>query len=153
MAGGKNENQKLAVMGCLEMKRGEFFWWDDTERDKYRTMQSLIKFNAGKFKSDRQAAFIKHKWAELRSSFDLKEYFGVDIKDGSALVVFAEGIIQHSIYGGRSRIPYTVLYVLDNEGIVSSWRLHYNGNLAERAAPNPSRTELLWQRDSVMQTA
>lgn len=123
----------------------QFDWIGDSE-NKFKSLQSLIKYNGGYFKSEKQSKFINDCWGYKRTKEDLKKFFGIAIDDDTANIVEVDAEIVHSYKKGRSRIPYLLIYIIDDEGIVTCYRIHYFGNLKDGARPNPAKTELKWKR-------
>lgn len=122
----------------------QFVWFQGYE-EKFNSLQRLIKYNNGYFRSEKQAKFINECWGFKRTKEDLKKYFGIEV-DTDVNTVDVEAEIVHSYMKGRAVIPYTLIYIIDDEGIVACYRIHYFGNLKNGARPNPEKTELKWKR-------
>lgn len=121
------------------------FIWHPFEEQKFKTMQSIVK-SGGRFKSEKQAKLISRFWAYERTKEELDELFGIKT-DGPAKVVFVSARIRFSELGGRGLRPFELAFVIDDVGVVSVWRLRFKCYDVDRAsAPDPTRTEKLWQR-------
>ena len=125
--------------------------WD---ADASRALATLVKYNNGLFKSEKQAAFILKtfprdaggKWSqELADS--ARRYFGVELPEGTVMTRI-EAYMRWAEYGTRSIRPITWIYVMDSVGIVAQYKLGYVGDMRQGTSPDPSKTKLLFSRDT-----
>lgn len=80
-----------------------------------------------------------------------KNYFGVDITADQKMVT-CDGMNRWADYGSRSLIPQMFIFVVDEHGIVSKWKVPFNGNLRIGASPDPERATKMWERSVTVTT-
>lgn len=125
--------------------------WD---ADASRTLATLVKYNNGLFKSEKQAAFILKtfprdhgsKWSP-ESAASARNYFGIEMPEGTVMTK-VEAYMRWAEYGTRSVRPITWIYVMDSLGIVAQYKLGYVGDMRSGTSPDPSKTKVLFSRDT-----
>lgn len=121
----------------------------NSEQDKknYITLKGLINKNDGFFKSPQHSKFVLRTAYELDESWveALKEHFGITAEAGQYRLD-VDATLVWSEHRGRSQIPFTQVFILDDYGILAQYKLHYRGNMKEGCAPNPEKTEVMWTR-------
>lgn len=125
--------------------RKTFAWCSEVDEERNNSCSGIIK-NGGKFKSLKHKKFFD-KIAMVRSKEEIDEYFGIKVEAEEAKTVDVDAMTSWADYGSRSLVPYKVIYIIDEIGIVAKYRIRYRGNMRDGAAPDPSRTELKWERD------
>ena len=121
-----------------------FEFTTDFDKQMFITMSGLIKSNDGLFKSVKQAGFLLKK-CEERTPEEVKKYFGVEMTQGQKFLQ-CDGMNRWADYGSRGNIPQNFAFVMDEHGVVSKWKIPFNGNLRDGAAPAPERTTKVWER-------
>lgn len=128
-----------------------FHYSSSEDEDIGRNLGSLIKYNNGYFKSEKQAAFFKNaKWTRIERRTDkdsLKNYFNVEIEDGQYAIDIG-GMMSWADYGSKGNRPVTWFFVLDDFGIVRKYKLKYVGDMRTGTAPDPDKTKLEFERNS-----
>ena len=125
--------------------------WD---ADASRTLGSLVKYNAGLFKSEKQASFIlktfprdySTKWTQETADFARKN-FGIELPEGTVMCMIS-AYVRWVDYGAKSIRPVSWIFVLDSRGVVAQYKLGYVGDMRSGTAPDPSRTQCLFTRAS-----
>jgi hypothetical protein len=125
--------------------------WDENAS---RTLATLVKYNNGLFKSEKQAAFILKtfprdaggKWSQELADSALR-YYGVELPEGTVMTRI-EALMRWTDYGVRSVRPVSWIYVMDSIGIVAQYKLGYVGDMRQGTSPDPSKTKLLFSRDT-----
>lgn len=119
------------------------------EEDLFRSMSSLVKFNNGLFKSEKQAAFLLKRVFKFIDSdvvvAEKRNWFGIDVLEGQFTLTI-NATMRWTDYGSRSIIPMMYVFVADEHGLVAQYKVPFNGNLRMGASPAPERTKLLWTR-------
>lgn len=128
----------------------ENFNWDNRDaEDLAKTFNSLIKYNDGFFKSEKQSGFLMNyskPTVEGRRDYDsLKKYFGVDVKEGQVAFVIG-GTAHWADYGTKSIRPVNWVFVIDDFGVVGKYKLKYQGDTRSGTAPDPQKTTAEWTR-------
>lgn len=126
-----------------------FFNWDSEEAaDLTRTFSSMIKYNDGCFKSSKQANFLltgRH-FIERRTDYDnIQNVYGVEVVEGQVAVILS-GYTRWADYGSKSIRPCSWVYILDEIGIVSKFKLKYVGDMRSGTTVDPKATTKEWQR-------
>lgn len=137
-----------------------FHWASAMEEDKAKTMFSLIKYNGGRWKSEKQREFVRRVFVAGYIDYDNPDEKGrcplipyedikgvgkIDVSNGQ-FAVYVEGFAQWSDMGGRGNQPVSFVFVCDQEGIVTQYRLRYKGNIRDGMRPDPKQTEVRWKR-------
>ena len=134
----------------------EFDWNTEWDNDTARQLNSMIKYNNGLFKSEKQANFLfkseRNPWDLRDDTENLKKFFNIDVRMGEK-AVSVDGTAVFSNYGARGVRPVTWYFVVDEYGIVRKYKLKYKGNMRDGTAPDPSKTELLWSRPEGLDTS
>lgn len=118
------------------------------DAEQYKSFSSLVKFNNGLFRSEKQAKFLLAKVFNKQNEEcvpEKKNFFGIDIL-ATDYVFRVEATVRWASYGSRSVIPVTWIFVADESGIKAQYKLKYNGNLRDGCSPAPEKTETLWVR-------
>jgi uncharacterized membrane protein len=116
----------------------------ESDAQMFKTFSGLIKTADGLFKSEKQAKFIL-QCCETREVDSMMKYFGVTIAEGN-FVYIVNCMNSWASYGSRGDIPQSFVFVFDEYGIVSKWKVPFNGNLRIGASPDPARTSKVWER-------
>lgn len=124
---------------------GFHFYADGGEQ--FKSLSGLIKFNNGLFKSDKQAWVICNRvFTKIRvDDGSYQQHYNINVDIGDYIYI-VEGIMSWTDYGSRSKIPVSWFFIADEFGIKKQFKLKFKGNLRDGAYPDPSRTELLWER-------
>lgn len=128
-----------------------FEFTTDFDKQMFISLSGLIKSNDGMFKSPKQSSFIR-KQATEHTAEDAQKYFGITSSKGEAIIL-CNGMNRWADYGSRGNIPQMFAFVVDDHGIVSKWKIPFNGNLRIGAAPAPERTTKVWERTVTPVTA
>lgn len=121
-----------------------FEWDGEIDADKARTLFSLVKYNGGAWKSEKQAAYLRRAWCEKFDAY-LSTCWGIPVPEAGQFYVKVEGTDQYG-YGSRGMRPIVFWFLCDARGVVAQFRIHYSGNMRDGCSPNPARTETRWQR-------
>lgn len=131
----------------VELKE-DFYWENDWDSEQFRNFSSLVKYNEGIFKSNKQAKFLLNKLKNrLRSDADsLKNFFGIDANSNEKAILIT-GYAQWSRYGAKGTRPVTWAFVLDDYGVTKKYKIKYRGDMRKGTSPDPSKTQLEWSRN------
>ena len=134
-----------------------FDFSSDRDRQDFMSLKGMINRREGVFYSPKQAKFVfgntdsgHDELAYGPESYEefsarSKKFFGVDVYPGER-VVYVTAQVRWSEYGGRSCMPVSWGFVIDQNGVTRLYKVAYKGNLRDGAAPNPSKTKLEWTR-------
>ncbi len=124
-------------------------WGNGPDKDIFMSLKGLVNNNNGVWKSTKQRWFMMNRKigeGDLERAPELnKRFFGIETKEGQTLVT-PEAMAQWAKYGSRSMIPVRYGFVVDEYGVVTSWRIGNKGNMSSGASPDPSKTKLEWTR-------
>lgn len=126
----------------------EFYEGDD---QTFKTLQGLVKFNNGQFKSVKQAEFLTKTLRRLRDG-DTPEFvqskFGLPMADNQ-YIVFVQATVRWVDYGSDSYRPVGWVFVMDNQGVVAQYKLSWQGTMRQGTSVDPSKTKELWVRAEI----
>lgn len=110
-----------------------------------KTLNTLVKFNNGVFKSLKQSYFITKTISDYYSGFDVK-HAGIS-PESVGQVAYVEIPLRFAEYGRRSVRRLAYVYEYDQYGITRKWRLRFNHSSdGSSSCINPKGTELEWSR-------
>lgn len=135
----------------VEATLSESIEWRPEELERYKSLQALVKYNDGVFKSQKQAGFILNTWAQRMPS-DLEQFFGIPVDHGKKYAQ-VDGMYRWAAYGSRSLIPFWYIFELDDYGITRKWKVGAKGNLRDGASPDPEKVKLEFTRPSGVDTS
>lgn len=97
---------------------------EEIGKDRFKTLESLIKYNNGKFKSEKQAKFICNKWQiDPDIMAEPKSWVNLHVPETKGFVfVEIDGYYEFSHGNGKGHVPATILYKLDQNGIVTKYK-------------------------------
>lgn len=108
--------------------------YNEEIQNQYKSLQSLVKYNDGNFKSDKQAKFLK-TWASAKDNdvFDTWGFIKKEdyLKDGEYIISidgwfeYGEGTKRGR---GRANVPFTFLYIMDKHGVNRVYQLKYKAH-------------------------
>ena len=122
------------------------FNFDDANtQEKFMTLCGLIK-NNGFFKSEKQAKFLTRQY-DIRPDTVYEQLCGstLTVQVGQRVII-CDAFCRWADYGSRSVIPLSFLFLVDSTGVLARYKLPYNGNLRDGAAPDWSRLQIQWSR-------
>lgn len=112
-----------------------------------KTLQTLVKYNNGFWKSEKQRNFLKKMadgFGDLHDPESLNAHFGITT-DKSAMCYETE--IRHAEYGRKSYRRIGWMFVFDDNGIVGKYRIRYSYDDSTGSSwPNTEKTEQEWGR-------
>jgi hypothetical protein len=135
---------------------GAFQWSSHLDEDAAKTVNSLVKYNNGVWKSAKQRAFLTSSRGLFNDSpnnlFFRKDYpflksnFNVDA-EAPQYVIQVEGIMRWADYGAKSVRRVGWMYVMDQFGVVKKYKLGYDYSSDGRSSGiDKSKTKLDWER-------
>ena len=98
---------------------------EELDKDKFITLQSLMKKNNGQWKSEKQAKFLLNRWT---TKMELSEcWIGWNVPDyqGKKYII-VDGYTSFSHGKGRGQVPIGYLYEVDEKGVVKRYRVRYS---------------------------
>lgn len=118
-----------------------FNFSSDSDSNTYRSLNNLIKFNGGLFKSAAQGRFLT-KYLEPMTN--TKENFGIPLEDNQKWCGVS-AYTRWADYGSRSYRRVEWVFILDDFGIVAKYKLgfEYSDNAS---CVDPQKTVLEWVR-------
>lgn len=127
------------------------FEFSDGDDQTFKTLQGLVKFNNGQFKSVKQAEFLT-KTLRRRRDGDTPEFvqsnFGLPMADGQ-YIVFVQATVRWVDYGSDSYRPVGWVFVMDAQGVVAQYKLAWQGTMRQGTSVDPSKTKELWVRTEI----
>lgn len=129
----------------------------------FKTLQSLIKYNGGNFKSAKQAKFLEKQRAEHCDN-DILKFWKFEKKHLLKKGEYAITIDGDYLYGsgeahgrGRGRVPFCFVYIMDKHGVKRLHHLKFQAHKfyderyeVERVDGwSPVGNELKWERTEV----
>jgi len=127
------------------------FEFSDGDDQTFKTLQGLVKFNNGQFKSVKQAEFLT-KTLRRRRDGDTPEFvqsnFGVPMAGGQ-YIVFVQATVRWVDYGSDSYRPVGWVFVMDEQGVVAQYKLSWQGTMRQGTSVDPSKTKELWVRAEI----
>lgn len=127
------------------------FEFSDGDDQTFKTLQGLVKFNNGQFKSVKQAEFLT-KTLRRRRDGDTPEFvqsnFGLPMADGQ-YIVFVQATVRWVDYGSDSYRPVGWVFVMDAQGVVAQYKLSWQGTMRQGTSVDPSKTKELWVRAEI----
>lgn len=108
------------------------------DADKYSSLNRLIKFNNGFFKSAKQSKLFNERMTTECSWFS---NLGIDIADKKIIHVCA--YVRWVDYGIKSFRDVDWIFLIDEFGIVSQYKIGFSAG-----APDPKKIQLLFSRDT-----
>jgi hypothetical protein len=131
--------------------------WNFNDDERSKTLNSLIKYNNGLWKSAKQRDFLTSpkgimggefpNGSQRRDFANLKSFFNVDIDDKKTqYVIDVGGWVSWADYGSKSVKPFTYLFVLDNLGVVKKYKLKYYMPAKGSHQVDTKKTKLEWER-------
>lgn len=127
------------------------FEFSDGDDQTFKTLQGLVKFNNGQFKSVKQAEFLT-KTLRRRRDGDTPEFvqsnFGLPMADGQ-YIVFVRATVRWVDYGSDSYRPVGWVFVMDAQGVVAQYKLAWQGTMRQGTSVDPSKTKELWVRSEI----
>lgn len=127
------------------------FEFSDGDDQTFKTLQGLVKFNNGQFKSVKQAEFLT-KTLRRRRDGDTPEFvqsnFGVPMADGQ-YIVFVQATVRWVDYGSDSYRPVGWVFVMDAQGVVAQYKLSWQGTMRQGTSVDPSKTKEFWVRTEI----
>jgi hypothetical protein len=130
----------------MEFYRNSF--GEEMGKEQFMSLQSLIKYNGGLFKSEKQGKFILWKWTwdDVKDSW-VDTFVGV--RDGFKYV-HVDGFLSFGHGGGRGHRPIGYLYELDALGVVRKFRTRHTGDINNGGSSLKS-VDLEWERETPAQ--
>lgn len=127
------------------------FEFSEGDDQTFKTLQGLVKFNNGQFKSVKQAEFLT-KTLRRRRDGDTPEFvqsnFGLPMADGQ-YIVFVQATVRWVDYGSDSYRPVGWVFVMDAQGVVAQYKLSWQGTMRQGTSVDPSKTKELWVRAEI----
>jgi hypothetical protein len=114
----------------------------------HATLGALVKNSNGQWKSWNQSQWYMRNAQTISDPTGFLATWGVDVEIGQR-VVFTDAWIRWADYGHNSVRPIKWLWVLDEQGIVSQWKMAYEGTMREGTSINPQKTKNLWTRKEI----
>jgi hypothetical protein len=136
-----------------------FQWQSQADDDAYRTLNSLVKYNQGLFKSVAQSKFVRsgkliHLWLNGQPDVDqfdrevlASKNYGVSLSNGQIMIV-VNAYMRWVGYGAKSFRPCAWAFVIDASGIVAKYKFKFVGDMRKGTAIDPSKTVKEFERDS-----
>lgn len=118
---------------------------DEFDKDKFITLQSLMKSNKGQWKSEKQANFLMKKWCMDRADIDNGNWVATFVPDNAGKSYITVGGFITQSHGARGHVPVTYLYEVDSIGVVKRYRLRYER--FSRGGYSPKSIEVDWNRE------
>ena len=142
--------------------------WGRGDDERAKTLNSLIKYNNGVWKSAKQRDFLTSDKGILGGDFEdsrgyghqrrdypfLKSHFGVDIKKPQYAIIVS-GSMNFADYGSKGLRHFGNVFVMDDAGVVAKYKLAYTygkGNLKGAASLDTKRIKLEWERSGKVDT-
>lgn len=128
--------------------RNEFEFDNEIHSDLHRTLNSLVKYNNGFFKSAKQSEFIRTNKRWEPCSWLMLDWglFGIEVPE-EAKVFNTSGMTFWASYGSKSMRPVTWVWVLDEYGVIGQYKLGYQGDMRRGTSPDHMKTKVLFVRD------
>ena len=129
-----------------------FDYVNEAHLNAYKSLQGMINKNNGVWYSGKQRDFLLSNKSPLPfyhlkdvDPVFVKNNFGIDFDtETTQKLVMVEA---RSHFGGaRGHRPVTWMFVLDQFGVVTKYRLRYSGNMRGGTAPNPNKTSVEFSR-------
>lgn len=122
--------------------------FEDDNENFVKSINNLVKFNNGVFKSFKQKIFLmKIFQSEMYKKSNILN-MGINDTDVNFNKVFCgEYLISWANYGSKSQRWMGWVYEYDDYGIKMSWRLHYTYSKDGIVRVNTKKTELVWTRN------
>ena len=146
----------------LELNEGApSIHWDFGAEDVAKTLNSLIKYNNGVWKSAKQRAFLTGPKGPMGGDFEksghqrrdytnMKNWFGVEADEKKdQYVIQCSGYYRFAEYGSKSVRRFEFMYVMDEAGVVKKYKLgfHYGKGTAKGSSGvDLSKTKVEWER-------
>lgn len=116
--------------------------------DILKTLQTLVKFNNGFWKSEKQRDYLikcANMYGDLHQNPEENlGFFGVD---SQLEAIYCETEMRFADYGRRSYRRIGWMFTFDQHGIVEKYRIRFNyDDKSGASSPNPEKTEQEWTR-------
>ena len=124
-----------------------FNWNSQFDEEKGKSLASLVKYNNGCFKSDKQANFISRWACNFRVNENIKNTFaniGMELLEDGQYIIEVDASIRHA--HGRGVVPITYGYVMDKHGVLKKYRIRYSRT--SDTGYSPKSVEYVWVRDN-----
>lgn len=112
-----------------------------------KTLQTLVKYNNGFWKSEKQRNYLKKVasgYCDIHDSESLKTHFGITTSNSA---MYYETEVRHADYGRKSYRRIGWMFVFDDNGITDKFRIRFSYDDANGCSwPNPEKTEQEWMR-------
>jgi len=115
---------------------------NQTDEGIFVSMKGIMK-NNGFFKSRKQKDFVLKAWGGLGSYEKVNGW--LDLKPGQKTVTL-DYLMVWASYGSRSQVPGMFVFVLDENGVCSQYKVGGNGNLRDGWSPAKEKLRLVWER-------
>lgn len=131
-----------------------FYFSSDHDKNQFTSLKGLVNKHNGVFASAKQAAFLFDRVFNGNKNYGdseegeiarFKKFFGVDLNFDEHPVMVNASVVW-SEYRGRSAMPVSWCFILDQYGVKRMYKVRYKGNLRDGASPNPNKTELVFTR-------
>lgn len=123
------------------------------DQNLYMNLKGLCNKTDGVFKSAKQAQFLFSTYSkQFDTNWTRKQFltnFGVKVGDKEIAVV-VNAYFSWADYGSKSLVPVLQVFVLDQAGVVSHYKVGGRGNLRDGWGPDPSKAELKWLRPDAL---
>lgn len=122
---------------------------EDMGKERFMTLQGMIKRTNGQWRSVKQANYLSKAWrSNTRTNENITEHFldkGCALLEDGQYIIEVEGFVQYSSYGGRGNVPIEYWYLMDDYGIVKRYRLRFGRDGGFNWV---KKVEVDWERDN-----
>lgn len=101
---------------------------EEMDKEKFIGLQSLIKYNQGKFKSEKQAKFISFKWTKDNKDLESQGHWVREwVKDYNPKLKYitVDGYTEYGHGHGLGHVRIEYLYEIDQLGVTKRYRLRF----------------------------
>lgn len=127
----------------MEFYRNSF--GEEMDKEKFMSLQSLIKNNDGLWKSEKQGNFFSKKWTEDEDFVKDSWITTFEIAKAGMKYIIVDGFNSFGHGGGRGHRPITYLYEIDHAGIVARYRTRHTGDI-NKGGTSLKSVEEDWRR-------
>lgn len=143
---------------------GASIHWDYGDEEVNKTLNNLIKFNNGLWKSAKQRDFLtgpkgpmggdfKNNGHQRRDYEFMDTHFGVKMdKKKDEFAIHTGGYVRWADYGSKSARSIGFYYVMDKLGVVRKYKLGWK-YVGTSAGIDKAKTKLEWERPKDVDTS
>jgi hypothetical protein len=119
---------------------------DEFDKDKFISLQSLMKYTKGRWKSEKQANFLMKQWCHNNEDLTEGHWIRKFVPDCAGRKFISVGGYVTQSHGARGHVPVTYLYEVDKQGVITRWRVRYER--WSKGGYSPKSVEIDWSREN-----